>query len=497
LNGVSANSMRTVRQRVLLHTAVQGSGRAVATVGGVLLLWLLTHGLSPADFGRYIVISGFVSVLYLATDLGIQAVAVREMARKPDQVQQIAGQLFALKLALSTAAFVFAIGFAWFDPARLFFGSAAHRSVGVAAIALFAVPFVNTAGAIYQTRLSMVIPAVAEVVSRCVSVIGVGLVLLGVSPLGSGRLPSVLAAITMGSLASAAIYAAGLLKTIRFRPVWNRSIAVPLVRDALVLGVVLVLSTIHYRVDVFVLRSMTNDVVVGRYGVGVKLLDIALGGASMFMGLVFPVLSSRSSGDRVVFQRSFQKSMEFLLVVGVAFAVSAMLAGPVFVQHFAPHQYPGAVVPFQIMAWAIPITFADMLFSFLVLTANRQLWALPLAVVTIGANVALNIALIPRLSAAAPAIVTVITEALSAVGLASIALRHYRFMPDFAMPLRILIAGAITALVGSVAAQHNQYVAITICALYPILLAVMGAITREDLQSVVFQRSERGKATEI
>lgn len=496
MNGVSANSMRTVRQRVLLHTAVQGSGRAVATVGGVLLLWLLTHGLSPADFGRYIVISGFVSVLYLATDLGIQAVAVREMARKPDQVQQIAGQLFALKLALSTAAFVFAIGFAWFDPAKLFHGSAAHRSVTVAALALFAVPFVNTAGAIYQTRLSMVIPAVAEVVSRGVSVIGVGLV-LGVSPLGPGRLPSVLAAITIGSLASAAVYAAGLLKTIRVRPVWNRSIAGPLVRDALVLGVVLVLSTIHYRVDVFVLRSMTNDVVVGRYGVGVKLLDIALGGASMFMGLVFPVLSSRSSGDRMVFQRSFQKSMEFLLVVGVAFAVGAMLAGPVFVQHFAPHQYPGAVVPFQIMAWAIPVTFGDMLFSFLVLTANRQLWALPLAVVSIGANVALNIALIPSLNAAAPAIVTVITEALSAVGLASIALWHYRFIPDFAMPLRILIAGAITALVGSVAAQHNQYAAIPICALYPILLAVMGAITREDLQSVMFQRSERGKATEI
>jgi O-antigen/teichoic acid export membrane protein len=255
-----------------------------------------------------------------------------------------------------------------------------------------------------------------------------------------------LSATTFGFWIGAVIVLAGARKLLPFRLRVDLSLLISMLRDALPLAIVLALGVVHYRIDVLILSAMRGMGDVGYYGVGTKLLDVALAGAAIFTGLVLPVLSRRAAGDEILLQRAFQKAVDFMLIVGIAIAVFASALAPVLVQALAGSGFQGAVMPLSIIAWAVPVMYANAVFSQMVVAANRQSLAVPITLAAIALNVVLNVALIPRLGATAPALVTVITESATALGMLIVTVRLYRFAPSPSAAARIFVAGVVAAL---------------------------------------------------
>jgi O-antigen/teichoic acid export membrane protein len=420
-----------------------------SAVGALVLLWLLTHYLGPGGFGQFTLATSFVALFFVVTDLGAQSIAVREMAQAPPRSAAVVGQLFSLKLIMSLAAFVVSAIVAWIIPLDSFRGFDMRLGVLLAGLTLLTVPFLSTAGAVFQTSLKMIVPSVSEVVSRAVTVslvAGLQIGLTGRLSLSQHwRLPAVLLAATIGAWAGAMLSFNRAQILVPIRPLFDRVLARSMVRDSVPLGIVLVLGIIHYKIDVFVLAAMRGNTAVGLYGVATKLLDVALAGSAIFMGLAFPVLSGRVLGDPALLQRAFQKALDFMLIVGVAGAVFTTTLAPFLVRSFAGGNFAKAAVPVAIIGWAIPVSFSNTLFAHLLVAANQQARAVPISLLAITINIGLNVALIPALGSSAPALVTVISETVGMLGIAVIAVRHFRLRPSARSIILVLLCGSCAA----------------------------------------------------
>lgn len=443
--------MITLRARIVVQMLVQLGGRAASGIGGILLLALLTRYLGPAGFGRYTFVTGYVGIFAIATDLGLQTIAVREMARDPEQTRVVAGELLSLKIVLAVLAVTAAIVIALAAPVAAFSSPGIPAAVAIAAAALLFTPLSGTGAAIFQTHLRMTVPAASDVVYRLINLTLVALFSAGVLFGGRAgiafRLNAVLLASTAGLLVSALFIYRSATRLVPIVPRWNRNVVLFMVRDAAPLALVSVLGIIHYRIDVLILSQMAPMSTVGLYGVATKILDVSIAMAAMFMALVFPVLSRRTLGDPALLQRAFGKTVDILVIVGLGAAVFLASLAPLVVRILTHQAFAGAIPPVTIIAWAIPITFLATAFTQMVVAANQQIRAVPVSIGAIVVNVALNLILIPRMGASGPALATDISESLNTVGMALIMMQHYGFGPSWSGIAKICLAGAASAAV--------------------------------------------------
>lgn len=480
----------TLRARIIVQTLIQLGGRAGSNLGGIVLVAILSRYLGPSGFGRYTFVTGYVGIFAVATDLGLQTIAVRQIARFPDQARSVAGQLLSLKVILAVFAVLAAVVVALLAPVSSFTIPGLRLAIFLSAIGMLTVPLSSTGGAIFQTTLRMVIPAAADVVYRAISLALVALLAAGIvfsSRMSlAWRLDAVLLSSTIALLVSAIVIYRGATRLVSAAPRWNRTQALAMVRDAAPLGLVSVLGIIHYRIDVVILSQMAPMATVGMYGIATKVLDVSIGLAALFMGLVFPVLSRRAAGDPVLLQRAFAKTVDLLAIVGLGGAVFLAVLAPVVVRILTHRDFQGAVAPITIIAWAIPIIFLATAFTQMVVAANKQLAAVPLAIAAILLNVVLNLILIPRMGASGPALATNISEGLNTIGMGVIMIRHYGFAPPASGLLKIAGASALAGVTLVFGREVSVWLAIPLAiAVYLAALGVSRVVSLADVQVIL------------
>jgi len=480
----------SLRARVLAQTGLQLSGKAATMLSGLFLFSILTRYLGVNGFGSYTFVIGYLSLFAVLTDLGSQAIAVREMARNRGQADRVAGQFFALKAVMVIASAAIALCVAFLAPVSAFHYPGVLAGIAVCSAAMLSAPFGGTANAVFQMALRMQVPVLADVASRLVMLAGVIVLVAGTVGLAStpaSKLDSVLILSSLIGVAASLFVYVGAQRVVRFRPVlYDRLLLWPMVRASAPLAIVLVLGMIHYRIDVFILAAMKGKGSVGLYGVATKLLDVSLAVSAMFMSVAFPVLSARAAGEPLLLRRAFQKSADLMLILGAGIAVFAATLSPFLVLVVGGPAYARAALPLAVIAWAAPVMLLNQVFSHMVVAANRQLRGVPIVLGAAAVNIVLNVALIPRLGAVAPALVTDVTESITAAGMGIVMFRHFGFAPSPSQAVRILAAAAIAGATVLVLYRMGPILAMLGGgAVYLLALLGTGAIGRDDLAALL------------
>lgn len=478
-----------IRARILLHSAIQLAGRGGNAAGAIVVLGVLTRYLGRSGYGTYAFVAAYVSFFYVVVDAGTQAVAVRDMARSPRDAGLIASQLLTLKALLAIVALALAIGIAFLAPSHSFSSAGVRTGVIVAGAGLIAAPLMGSAQAVFQLKLRMTIPALADVTTRYVSLallagLAGGLALRGLGP--ADRIDAALAAVTVGVFAGSVLAYARASRVVPLRLAYQRPLARRMFLDAMPVALVTGLGLVHYRIDIVLLSLVSTRGNVALYSVATKVLDVALAGLAVYMGLVFPVLSRLAVEDRNLLREAFQRTLDFILIVGLAAALAVTVLAPLLVRAVTTAAFAGATQPLIIIAWAIPITFVETLFSQMIIAANRQLRALPaLAAATI-VNIVLNLWLIPHLGPSAPALVTDISETIAGLGLLAVLSASYGFRPSLPSALKILTAAAAAGAILHLAAGLPLPVGLAAAALVDAgLLWQFGVVTLRDARALV------------
>ena len=398
-------------------TAAQGLGwRATATHVGRGFAWLaggelvaravgfattlyLARTLDLAGYGQLEVGLAVFSYLQLIVDGGLETVAVRAVARRPEARHTFASHLLTMRVAIAgvVAAAVWAGTAIWPGP------DGVRPMVLRYAVAML--PLVASVNWAFQADRQMSVVAARNVSTQVVYALLVALFVRG--PLDLLRVPT--------AFAAAVALGVGLTLTVYVRqfgpaaPRFDAGFARGLAQQALPVAASSALRAVSYNFDILIIGLLYPTLGVGLYGAAYRLLTLPLLGYATLNTALFPTLVRLDAGAR----------RRFLTVYGMGVAVTSVVVvallrsgADVALRLAAGARFePGAPV-LALLALSIPFTAGAGVLRQLLLATDRQQYDLLVVVLGAVANVSLNLLLIPRMGLAGAATATVVGEAV-------------------------------------------------------------------------------------
>ncbi len=470
------------RRRLTLATGAQIGGRVLGAFLGLLVAATLARTLTPSGFGK---LSLGLSILALAgslNDLGMAQVAVREMARRPDDRARITGALGAAMLAMGclTGVIGAAVGFALMpgEQARLMIvflmATMPIGSVGALMIA---------AQARLRPELVIIPPLVQNVIWLGVVVVlgnaHSGLELYGLGALGAGVIQS--GVIVVLAARVTAVSFAG-----------TRALLAQLLKMAWPIGLAGVFVTAYYRIDGVILFDARGATSAAHYSAAYRFLDVLQILPMTVSGVLLPLLARVEQSDEARDRLAplFTFAVALLIAVALPVAVFGGLLAPGIVHLVYGAKYHRAILLLQILLPAfVPICLGYVFTGQLILHGMLRPY---IGITLTGAivNVAANVILIPRFGAPAAAWTTVGTECLVIAGIIGVV----RYRLGLALPVGRAVRCAAAVLLAGVPVWlvRHQPIAIgllvAVC-VYPPLLLASRAVTISELRGLLSRRT--------
>lgn len=407
---------RAAREPRLKGLRFQAGSKLSAEIVGRLFQFALIYAaqriLGPADYG--VITYGLAVGVVLApvTDLGMQLIITREVARAERIAPRVSGIGLALKLLLTLGAMAVLV------PISLQRPDATAFATFVFGLAVISASFAEYFGFIFRGLRRVELDAVLTLLLR-LGVFACGVAALLLRP----SVNSVALAYLIGS-GLAAVLGYVWLRRRFFRPVLNvqRSASIALLRQALPLGGAILFSIAYTRTAVFLLDALNNSTSVGEYGVALRLTEPLALVPSAIMAAVFPALTHTMAQAGYAATRALRlKTIGLLSVAGLMIAVGGVLLGPWLIRFLYGTQYAGSALALQLLAVAaLPIFINYALTHFLVARRQQRL-NLNFNAVIFVVNLILCSGLIPRFGPSGAALSIVLSE-LMLLTLCSLAL---------------------------------------------------------------------------
>ncbi len=401
-------------RRVAFNTIVQVIGKVLTTLISLFLVAALTRYLGVSGYGQYTTIFAFTQFFAVFADFGFFWFLVREIS-KPDAPQEkIFNNVLTFRTFVALVVFVIAFIAALFIPQYHDF----RFGIGIIAAASFWQVLNGTYVGIFQNRLRMDKAALTDVLGRLVIL----LIVLWQIKTGT-NLNRILWSYFAGNMVN--FLASAFLGRIylRFRPAFDFGYWRRIITECFPIFLVSILSLISFKIDTVMLSLLKSSTDVGIYGPPYKVIEIFILLPGIFMGNVFPILTSYIySQDKRLFG-AFQKSFDFLIIAALPLVAAVIVLAERVIRIVAGQDFVSAhtigpvlglpatsVLALQILIIAVAIAYISHLFNYMVIALGKQAKLIGPNIIFVIFNVALNLFLIPRFSYIGAALVTVLTE---------------------------------------------------------------------------------------
>jgi O-antigen/teichoic acid export membrane protein len=396
------------RTSVSKNVAVLFVTRVITWLSAFLLMLFLPRYLGPVDYGRFYLGQSFSMIISLLIDFGGSYSISKAVARGRDQVGTVLVDSIGIRLVLwlivfaSLACFVFVVRYP--VPVKiilLIFGFSMSWSGARTVLTNCYTGFELLKYPSYGTMAETVF----------VSVVGVSALLLGIKAIGFSVIT------VMGSLI-------GFLICAKFRSIlvsdmpaidWKRSIA--LLKEGTPYFLNTLFGMIYFRIDTVMLSFMVPEVVVGWYGAAYRFFDALMFVPLILTTAVFPVMARLWGSGTDTLNRTVQKSLDYVLIVGVPISVAVFAFARVVINFFyGLRQYGESVPLLKIFAVGSLMLYVDIVIGTVLLASDNQRKLSLLAFGAVFVNIALNYFMIPLFQhkcgdgAIGSAIATLITE---------------------------------------------------------------------------------------
>ncbi|HSR34457.1 MAG TPA: flippase [Anaerolineae bacterium] len=400
--------------RVGKNTAARLAAQVWAKLLSMVLVALVARYDSAAGLGRYVLILTMITFAGALSDLGLNIYLTREVARQEDAQSQRAllGSVLPVKVLLSVvgAAGLVAFGLvASFPPATeglIPFGSLLllpEGAIGAARAFVNGRQRMEVSGAI-----DMTVRLVAVAASFPILVLGFGVAGVLVCSLGASLLGVLLYGIVLWRWHALPGGQSSPVPLTLSPEAWRGHLA-----ESYPFALTAVAAALYARIDLVLLGLWQGELAAGWYGAAYKLWEtVGLLPASLLEAM-FPEMSrlaARPEG-RTRLRQLFGTSSRAMLAGGALLSVGGVLtAGILIPLVYGGGDFAPAVLPFRLLACAIPAVFLYLLSGHVLYALGRQRRVTVVMIVVGLLNLALNLVVIPRWSYLGAAVVALLTE---------------------------------------------------------------------------------------
>lgn len=400
------------------NTLIQAAGKAVSTILGVAVVAIITRAIGPAGYGKYTTVITFLSFFGIIADFGLTLIAAQMISEQGADEGKILRSIFTFRVL--TAFLMFALA-----PVAAFFTDypvIVKLGIALTAWSFFFVSLQQTLVGVFQKRLAMQYPMVAEIIGR------VALLVVTVYAAAFGKnVLWFLGAVVVGNIVNFFCVQNFVRRFVKIGFGWDRVVLREMLRRSLPIAVSIVFNLIYLKADMLILTFVRPDAVVGLYGAAYRVIDILMMLPVMVMGVVLPVATGAwSAGDRERTARIIQKTFDgFILYIMPVLVGGFLVAGPIM-QLVAGSEFVAAGAPLKILLLAFAAATLSTLFGHTIVALGKQkqvVWVYGLdAILSLSAY----LIFIPRYGMTAAAWATFGSEFFAAVVLGAVVLKAVR-----------------------------------------------------------------------
>ena len=418
-------SARTPGNAVLILAA-----RTISRLIALVIVVRMANHLGPSGYGQFGTLVAYSALVGVAADLGLNTLYTREAARRPEQLGTylttlVVGKLPLIAVAvLLLAASLWQAGLLWLLPT----GSVMLALSGYSAL------FRNSFYAIGRLRLE------AGAILLETGVLAT-LVLLGTRGRHDASFFVQAYIASYGASIGYTALALALLRVGRLRLRFDAVLFGGWVRAALPIGAGFLLTNLYFRADIPILQHFRPFAEVGWYQLAYKPFEATQFVPLAIQAVVYPVLSVYFAAAPDRLDRAYQNFFKILVLFGWPLSVGVFVLAHPLARLL--RLYPQSEPALRILSFGIIFLFVNSAFTAMLYSTDRQRrYALATAIAA-GFNIALNLALIPRLGYLAASVTTVLTEAvLAGCGWWFVGHRRLKWLR---ISWRVLVAGVVMA----------------------------------------------------
>lgn len=405
-NFLSGN--RTVRQTLLKNTFWLSFGEIVGRLLRAVIIIYAARVLGAEGFGIFSYVLSLAGLLTIFSDLGMGAVVVREGAKDPALRARYFSTALTLTLVLSLISALIII-----------FGIPLISKINVSQtlVAFIALVFVldslkNLIGSsLFQAIEKMEGGAVVNIITQ-VFVVVAGFILVA-----KFQTPESLAsAYAIGSAVGLAI-AIYLLRhhLWGFISRFDKSLIKPMLSAALPVGLASIMGAVMINTDTVLLGWLTDATQVGFFAAAQKPILLLYMISSFIAWGTFPALARFAEKDHVRFRLLIEKTLAAAFLFALPITAGLILTGKEVIELLYGAEYLPAVSAFTILTLTLMVVLPwGLLFNGL-FAYNRQGFLTRIGMIGVGANVLLDLLLIPIWGIAGCALATLFVQTFISV----------------------------------------------------------------------------------
>ena len=425
-------------RKIALNTIIQIIGKILTTAIAIAMLAYLARYLGVSGYGNYTTVFAFLGFFAILADMGFYNVAIREVAKHPEEAKKIMSNIFSLRI-------LFALFFLFLAPlaGMLIPGYSVIIKLGIwvgtlsSLFTLLNQVFVS----IFQERLRMDRLVISDVSARLI----LFLLVLVFIKLGLGLQYFIFANVIANLFACALSFIMS-RRFLVFGFGFNYQYWKYILKESIPLGIVIVLGLIYFKIDTVMLSIIKGSEAVGIYGAPYKILEILITIPSIFMGSVFPLAAKYLKNNDPRFKESFVKSFDFMSLMVLPIVISIFILAKPIVLLILGKEFLASIVPLRYLIFAVLIIFYGTIMGNFVVAANLQKKLVWVYIFSVFFNIGTNLIMIPRYSYVGSSITTIATEFLVCTLAFIIVYKHLKLTPRFAIFLKSLAASAIMGL---------------------------------------------------
>lgn len=406
---------------VLRGAGTMVASRAFGLVFTLVQIKLSVSYLSPHGYGLLSTAVLLVGAFEVLTELGLGNIVVRRVSGGADLHHTVGlAKAIALTIMFPLVAVAIAVGFLLYDDPQVLQG-VAIVGVGLAAT-VWSATFVPIAQ--LSDRFGGV--SVADVTGRIIS-----LSIVVVAVTGDHGLTAFFVAQLSAPLARALVSHLWGRRQGRFPPIFAWAQMWGLLKEALPLTYIAVVSGLYFQLDGLLLTQLTTPTDVGAYNLAYRIIvNLNIFGTAVAAVLIARYSRAAAVGD-AKYRRALRLSTPPMLALCLPVAFLLWPFSPDIIRLVGSEEFvPISTHPLSLLWIAAAIALLTTVISSALVAGHAQNFLATLNTVNLVLNLALNVVLIPRYGATGAAIALICTELSGLlVCLVMLTRRLSRFIP--------------------------------------------------------------------
>lgn len=458
---------------------IQGAGKILSVVIGLVLVAIITRALGPSAFGEYSTAIVFLQLFGVIVDFGLTLTLVVMLSEKGVDESNVASNILSMRML--SGAILFAVAplivlvFPW--------STTIKYAVAVGALAYILMSGASILNGIFQRHAVMWRAALGELVGRIILVAGVALVALV-----SANVIAMVAVAIISNLVWFILMIALCRPYVRLRPAFDWPLWKETWTRSWPIAISIIANLIYLKGDVVFLALFRSQEEVGLYNLAYRFIDVLTVLPAMFMGLLLPALTHAwNKKTPEEFQERLSQTFNVFMLFTLPLIFGAQVVGRDLAIFLSGEAYAASGTVLQLLIVAMIGVFISGLYGHAVVAIGKQRQMIAGYVGVALLAILGYLWLIPSHGMWGAVWVTLATEGIIAFLTFLVVARATKHLPRPAVTLKALVASLVmySVLIWLPAFAH---VTLTICVgalIYTLVIFALRAVRVDQLKALL------------